>query len=119
MVTDDDHSAGSSTMMSGRGLLFDDAYKGPRWRYGLPRRHPVHYLGTPVDGWILYSERRADDPRFPFGTVDFPLPLPDDDAQQHHLEFIGCVRPGATDAVSRPHLHRTGTDGQGSGVGGG
>lgn len=91
MVTDDDDPTASSAI-SERTLLFDDTYAGPRWRYGLPRRHLVSYLATPVSGWILYSERRIDDPRFPFGTIDYPRELTDAEARQHVLEPLGIVR---------------------------
>jgi hypothetical protein len=75
--------------------VFDDLYTGPRWRYGLPSHHAVHYLGSPAGPWILYSERRSEDPRFPFGTVDFPHELPEDLARQLDLVLIATVK-GAT-----------------------
>lgn len=79
----------------GRVHCFDDEYAGPRWRYGLQCRHLVHYLTTSVSGWILYSERSTDDPRFPFGTIDYSHPLPDDEARCHELEPLGVVWTGA------------------------
>lgn len=77
-------------------VLFDDLYRGPRWRYGLPSRHAVHYLESPAGDWILYSERSSDDPRFPFGTLDFPYELPEDIARQLELvlvDFIDNITP--------------------------
>ncbi len=56
--------------------LYDDRYCGPRWRYGLSSRHAVHYLGSAAGRWILFSERQSEDPRFPFGTIDFPREVP-------------------------------------------
>ncbi|MCC6180038.1 MAG: hypothetical protein IT305_32390 [Chloroflexi bacterium] len=69
-------------------VLFDDLYDGPRWRYGLPSRHAVHLLDSPAGAWILYSERTSDDPRFPFGTLDFPRDLPEDIARQLDLVLV-------------------------------
>lgn len=71
-------------------VLFDDLYAGPRWRYGLPSRHAVHLLHSPVGAWILYSERTSNDPRFPFGTLDFPRELPEDVARQLDLVLVAA-----------------------------
>jgi hypothetical protein len=73
-------------------VLFDDLYEGPRWRYGLPSRHAVRYVGSPAGPWILYSERPSDDPCFPFGTIDFPHEGPVDLARVLDLVPLGRVK---------------------------
>ncbi|MCC6175209.1 MAG: hypothetical protein IT305_07905 [Chloroflexi bacterium] len=76
-------------------VLYDDQYRGPRWRYGLRRQHLVHYLTGPASDWILFSERRSSDPRFPFGTIDFARELPEHVAQALDLLLVSvqCGSP--------------------------
>ena len=54
----------------------------------------MHYFGSPAGLWILYSERPSDDPRFPFGTIDFAHQLPPDVALDLDLMPLGQVNPG-------------------------
>jgi hypothetical protein len=70
-------------------LLFDNEYTGPRWRYGLSAHHLVYYVETSANDWIIYSERRSDDPTLPFWTVDYPRELPEEDLQQLQLVPLG------------------------------
>lgn len=51
--------------------IFDDEYTGPRYTYGL-RNRPAGYAQVPP-GWIIESNRK--DPRFNFGTIDYPTEL--------------------------------------------
>jgi hypothetical protein len=104
MVSDDSDPSVPEARQGERDLIFDDTYRGPRWRYGLSRRHLVHYLGTSVADWILYSERHGEDPRFPFGTVDYPRPLPEEEARRHELEPLGMVG-SKTAGVPLPEVH--------------
>jgi hypothetical protein len=76
-------------VMARRPLLFDDEYMGPRWRYGLPAHHLAYYVETSANDWIIYSERRSADPSLPFGTVDYPRELPEEDLQQLQLIPLG------------------------------
>lgn len=58
--------------MTMTNLIFDDAYTGDRYTYGLTHR-PLALAHVP-DGWIIGSDREHKD--FPvFGTVQYPRPL--------------------------------------------
>jgi len=52
-------------------LVFDDEWTGERFTYGLQFR-PLGISQVP-DGWIIQSNRA--DPRFKFGTVQYPRRL--------------------------------------------
>ena len=67
--------------------LFDDTYKGPRYRYGLNYR-PLGLAQVPM-GWIIWSDRK--DERFNFGTLDYPERLPDGQVKNFQLTFMGEV----------------------------
>ena len=63
-------------------IVWDDEYTGPRWRYGMVYRP---YTGANIPaGWIIQSIR--PDPRFRFGTVDYPFELTPD--QVRHAELV-------------------------------
>ena len=66
-------------------FLFDDEYFGPRYRYGLHSR-PLSPGAVPK-GFIIHSDRPSDD--FRHGTLDYPTKLPDDQAANFELVFIG------------------------------
>ena len=73
-------------------LLFDDKYKGPRYRYGLELQPPV--LGKIPDGFILYSYKGH--PNFHYGTIDYPFKLSDDVVARNKMtivEIIGEANP--------------------------
>ncbi len=70
--------------MGTSGLLMDDEYAAPRWRYGLTYR-PLAYAQVP-DGWIVWSWRPHRN--FQFGTVDYPFELPASQAEQMSLTFV-------------------------------
>jgi hypothetical protein len=71
--------------------LFDDAYQGRSWRYGLTVRHIVHHLETSANDWFMRSECPSDDPRFPFGTVDYPRELTADEVRELVIIPLGQV----------------------------
>jgi hypothetical protein len=77
----------------------DDTYTGPRWRYGLQHR-PIssYFLGRDgsarIPHPILFSHRQSRDPRFPHGTADWPVELPEEEARHHSLVLIGRVEDG-------------------------
>ncbi len=76
-------------------LLFDDTYRGPRWRYGLTARHIVYHLETPANDWIMYSERPTTEARFPFGTVEYPRELSEHETRTLRLVPLGQVTASA------------------------
>jgi hypothetical protein len=61
--------------------LFDDTYKGSRYKYGLTYR-PVGYASIP-DGWIIKSDRKSD--QFKFGTIEYPRKLTSDEVHSFQL----------------------------------
>lgn len=66
-------------------MLWDEEFKGPRWRYGLQFR-PLGFAQVP-DGWVLKSER--PDSRFPtFGTVAYPRELTERETYGFNLVLI-------------------------------
>lgn len=69
-------------------ILYDDTYRGLRYRYGLQYR-PVG-AGTPA-GWVTFSDRPSDDPRCPFGTLDYPRELTPDEVKAFQLVDFGVV----------------------------
>ena len=77
--------------MTGSGPVHDGASTGPRWTYGLTAR-PLGYARVPA-GWIIGSDRPH--PRYRFGTVDDPAPLPSEQADRFELELVrGPADPG-------------------------
>jgi hypothetical protein len=77
--------------VTGTGPLYDDTYTGPRWTYGLTSR-PLGYARVPT-GWIISSDRPH--PRYRFATVDFPIPVPPEQAERFGLELVrGPADPG-------------------------
>ncbi len=65
-------------------VLYDDEYKGPRYRYGLSHR-PLAYASVPP-GWIVFSQRVYV--RYAFGTVDYPRLLTKEEVKSFELEFV-------------------------------
>ena len=75
-----------------REILFDDSYKGPRWRYGLTLRPITQYAGAlGLEEWIVFSDRPSDDPRFPHGTIDYAREIPESIAVAVDLVPLGKV----------------------------
>ena len=68
-------------------LLYDDTYTGRRWRYGLVYR-PLTAASAPK-GWIIFSLKKSQ--QYPYGTVDFPRPLTEDEVTGYQLEPEGEV----------------------------
>lgn len=66
-------------------LIFDDEYRGPRYRYGLIARPPS--IGAVPPGYIIGSERKSTD--FRFGTIDYPRRLTDEEVYRYELVFVG------------------------------
>lgn len=66
-------------------ILYDDEFTGPRYRYGLHSR-PLSPGAVPK-GFIVHSDRPHPD--FRHGTLDYPVKLPDDRADNFELVFIG------------------------------
>lgn len=84
-----------------RQSLYDDTYKGPRWRYGLEHRPITQYfnVGTFPDP-ILFSDR--PDPRFPYhGTADWPCEIPEEEARHHSLVLVSA--PALLDRARLEH----------------
>lgn len=84
--------------------LEDDAYHGPRWRYGLQYRPITSYLGArdletdEVIPWILFSGRPSDDPRCRrFGTFDCAVEISPRAVRQFELVPMGQVDDGSSD----------------------
>jgi hypothetical protein len=71
--------------------LTDAAYRGRSWRYGLTVRHIGHHLETSANDWIMQSERPSVDLRFPFGTVDYPRELTEDEVLALAIIPLGQV----------------------------
>ena len=66
-------------------MLYDDTYKGPRWRYGLQYR-PLATCHVPK-GWIIWSDRPHSD--FPaFGPVAFPRELTAEEVSGYQIVFV-------------------------------
>ncbi len=65
-------------------VLFDSSYGGPRWTYGLQYR-PLAKAQVP-DGWIIQSNRQHPD--FQFGTVDYPVLLPEEKVRNFQLQLL-------------------------------
>lgn len=65
-------------------LLFDDTYTGPRWTYGLQYR-PIT-TGSVPSGFIIYSNHA--DPRFAFGTLQYPRPLTSAEVAGYELVLV-------------------------------
>jgi len=70
--------------------LFDDTYKGPRFRYGLNYR-PLHSSHVPKD-FIIWSDRKSE--AFPvFGTVDYPRELTQHEIDTFELTPVPISEP--------------------------
>jgi len=82
-------------------MLFDDTYRGPRWRYGLTARHIVYHLASPANDWIMYSERPSTDARFPFGTAEYPRELSEHETRTLQLVPLGQVTASTASSGSR------------------
>jgi hypothetical protein len=67
--------------------IFDDEYTGPRFTYGCTIRPPARF--SIPEGYICDSQR--DNPRFRYGTVDYPAPITQEEAD--HYDMILVVQP--------------------------
>jgi len=65
-------------------IVWDDEFQGKRWRYGLTYR-PVGYGNVPK-GYIIHSNRAHPD--FQHGTIDYPFPLPERQAELAGLTAV-------------------------------
>lgn len=65
--------------------IFDDEYKLTRYTYGLNRRPLGAYGGVPA-GFIVFSNR--EDPRYNFGTVDYPFALTDEQVARYEMTLV-------------------------------
>jgi len=74
-------------MRLAKPLLFDDTYTGPRWRYG----HQYRHFACRPDGFILDTKAVSDDPRCPFGTIDYARELTADEVATHQFVPFGLV----------------------------
>lgn len=76
--------------MTMTNLIFDDAYTGDRYTYGLTHR-PLALAHVP-DGWIIGSDREHKD--FPvFGTVQYPRPLTPGECDRYNLVPVAVRHP--------------------------
>jgi hypothetical protein len=64
-----------------KGLIYNDEYRGPRFRYGY-RSRPFG-IGHQPKGFIIGSQRRSD--HFRYGTIDFPFKLTPEEIYQYEL----------------------------------
>lgn len=71
----------------GMQTLYNDTYKGPRWRYRMTLRPLL--ASTLPDDFIVHSDR--PDPKSRHGTIDYPRELGAAVIERENLEFVGRI----------------------------
>lgn len=78
-------------------IVYDEDYKGPRYRYGM-RNRPLQ-IGAQPKGWIIGSDKPHPDFKN-FGTIDYPFPLTKEELYSYELVDLGEVKPTLPPAAS-------------------
>jgi hypothetical protein len=102
-LTDDDRpNMRLSNEPLSKGMLWDEDYHGPRWRYGM-RYRDFSQLPFSLQGEAVVQVGGRKHPNYPsFGTVDFPRELTKDEARKTELEFVEHIPGKVQKALARP-----------------